>query len=104
MSFVDVLLALIARRPHSGYDLRKWLDVEVVFIRANADQSQIYRTLRRLESAGPIDHEVVRKAGRNAKIYRLTTAGADEVRRLAARQYEPPRAGRRPTSPPDSPS
>lgn len=90
MTFDEILLALIARRARSGYDLKKWLDIEGIFIRANADQSQIYRTLRRLEKHGLIEHDIVRKGGPDAKIYRLTAAGADHLRALADAPYAPP--------------
>ena len=90
MKFDDVLLALIARRARSGYDLKKWLDVEGIFIRANADSSQIYRTLRKLRQQGLIVHEVVRKSGPDAKVYRVTEEGAAHLRALAATPYEPP--------------
>jgi DNA-binding PadR family transcriptional regulator len=90
MKFDDVLLALIARRARSGYDLKKWLDVEGIFIRANADSSQIYRTLRRLRQQGLIVHEVVRKSGPDAKVYRVTDDGMAHLRALAATPFEPP--------------
>lgn len=90
MNFDDILLALIARRARSGYELKKWLDVEGIFIRANADQSQIYRTLRRLEKHGLITHEVVRKGGPDAKVHSITDAGANRLRQLADSPYEPP--------------
>ena len=90
MNFDEVLLALLARRPRSGYELKKWLDVEGIFIRASADQSQIYRTLRRLEKHDLVEHGIVRKGGPDAKIYRVTPSGADRLRELAEAPYEPP--------------
>lgn len=90
MNFDDILLALIARKPRSGYQLKKWLDVEGTFIRANADQSQIYRTLRKLEKADLISHEVVRGGGPDARIFTLTPDGADRLRALADEPYDPP--------------
>lgn len=90
MKFDDILLALIARRARSGYDLKKWLDVEGIFLRANADSSQIYRTLRRLQKQELITFDVVRKGGPDAKIYRPTEAGVAHLRALATTPYEPP--------------
>lgn len=90
MNFDDILLSLIARRARSGYELKKWLDIEGIFIRANADQSQIYRTLRRLEKHGLISHDVVRKGGPDSKVHSVTDAGAEHLRRLAESPYEPP--------------
>src|SRR4029453_14760358 len=90
MNFDDVLLALLSRRARSGYELKKWLDVEGIFLRANADPSQIYRTLRRLEKRGLITHETMRKSGPEAKVYAITTDGAHHLREPAGSPYEPP--------------
>jgi PadR family transcriptional regulator AphA len=90
MRIENVLLALISRRPRSGYELKKWLDVEGIFLRANADQAQIYRTLRRLQADGLIDHNVIRKSGPDAKVFRITDEGARALRALAETPYEPP--------------
>lgn len=90
MTFDEILLALLAHQPRSGYDLRKWLGVEGVFIRANADQSQIYRTLRRLEKSQFVRHDVVRRSGPDSKIYHLTEAGRDQLLTVAEAPYEPP--------------
>jgi len=90
MNFDDILLALVSRHARSGYELKKWLDVEGIFLRASADGSQIYRTLRRLEKKGLITHETVRKSGPAAKVYAITADGAEHLRRLATTPYEPP--------------
>jgi DNA-binding PadR family transcriptional regulator len=90
MTFEEMLLALIARKPSSGYELKKWLEVEGVFIRANADQAQIYRTLTKLTRAHLIAFSTEKRSGPEAKIYRITPAGADRLLELASAPYEPP--------------
>lgn len=91
MKFDDVLLALIARQRSSGYDLGRWLATEGIFIRANADQSQIYKTLSRLVDRGYLTFSVEKREGApDAKVYALTEAGADRLERLTAVPYVPP--------------
>jgi PadR family transcriptional regulator AphA len=91
MKFEDTLLALIARVPSTGYDLRKWLSTEGIFLRANADSSQIYRTLARLIDQGFVEYLVdAREASPDAKVYSLTAAGVDRLRELTQRSYTPP--------------
>ncbi|WP_345214586.1 PadR family transcriptional regulator [Georgenia halophila] len=91
MKFDDILLALILRKPITGYDAKKWLDTEGIFMRANADQSQIYRTLHRLARNGLIEAKREQRDGApDAKVYSATPAGAQHLRELATTQYEPP--------------
>jgi PadR family transcriptional regulator AphA len=88
--FDDILLALIVRGPVSGYDAKKWLDTEGLFMRANADQSQIYRTLHRLGRAGLVEHtREPRESGPDAKVYRATDAGVGHVLALAHAPFLP---------------
>lgn len=91
MKFEEILLALIARAPCSGYDLGRWLATEGQFLRANADQSQIYKTLNRLVKNGHIEFTVEEREGApNAKVYRLTQSGAEHLRGVTESQYVPP--------------
>lgn len=91
MKFEEILLALIARAPASGYDLGRWLATEGQFLRANADQSQIYKTLNRLTKNGHIEFTVEEREGApDAKVYRLTASGAEHLERVTESQYVPP--------------
>jgi len=91
MKFEDVLLALVARHPASGYDLGNWLSREGVFVRANADQSQIYKALRRLVLRGDVDFVVEKREGApDAKVYSPTQAGIDRLYALADSDFTPP--------------
>lgn len=90
MKFDHVLLALLATRPWTGYELRKWLEQEGRYLRPEADQSQIYRLLTRLEERGWAAHEVDDRGSRpQAKVYRLTEDGREEVLRWARSPYVP---------------
>ena len=78
-------------RPWSGYDLRKWLISEGKFFRTNADQSQIYRILSRMEDSGWISHRVEAREKRpDAKVFSLTNDGRQELLRWARSPYQPP--------------
>ncbi|MFI0977227.1 PadR family transcriptional regulator [Streptomyces sp. NPDC021093] len=90
MKFENVLLGLLARRPYSGYDLRKWLETEGQFVWAKAHHSQIYRKLAQMESDGWVRHEVDSREGRpDAKVYRLTERGHDVLLEWVRSPYEP---------------
>ena len=90
MKFEYVLLGLLARRPYSGYDLRKWLETEGQFVWAKAHHSQIYRKLAQMEAEGWVRHEVDSREGRpDAKVYRLTDCGHDALKGWMRAPYEP---------------
>ncbi|MER6096704.1 PadR family transcriptional regulator [Streptomyces sp. NPDC001728] len=90
MKFEHVLLGLLARRPYSGYDLRKWLETEGRFVWAKAHHSQIYRKLAQMEADGWVWHEVDSREGRpDAKVYRLTERGRDVLLEWVRAPYEP---------------
>ncbi|MDQ0242138.1 PadR family transcriptional regulator [Arthrobacter bambusae] len=91
MKFEEILLTLIARAPCSGYDMGRWLATEGQFLRANADQSQIYKTLSRLVKNGYIEFTLEERDGApDAKVYRLTHAGTEHLTRVTESQYVPP--------------
>lgn len=91
MKFENVLLALVARQPATGYDLGRWLATEGVFIRANADQSQIYKTLNRLVDRGLLTFVVERReSAPDGKVYSLTEAGAEQLHGIVESDYTPP--------------
>ncbi|MFE2865982.1 PadR family transcriptional regulator [Embleya sp. NPDC059259] len=91
MKFEYVLLGLLARRPYSGYDLRKWLETEGRFVWSRAHHSQIYRKLVQMEAAGWVRHQVDPREGRpDAKLYRLTTEGLAVLLEWVRSPYQPP--------------
>ncbi|MFI6300004.1 PadR family transcriptional regulator [Nonomuraea sp. NPDC050790] len=91
MRFEFVLLGLLACRPCSGYDLRKWVEVEGQFMRSRVHHSQIYRLLARMVADGWVEFEVDPREGKpDAKVYRLTSAGHEALLEWVRSPYEPP--------------
>ncbi|MFE6894051.1 PadR family transcriptional regulator [Streptomyces sp. NPDC057694] len=91
MKFEHVLLGVLAMRPQSGYDLRRWLEREGRFLRSGVHQSQVYRLLGRMTDQGWITWEAdARDGAPDAKVYRLTDAGREALTAWAHSPYEPP--------------
>ena len=89
MSFEFVLLGLLAMRPYSGYDLRKWMEVEGQFSIPDASQPDL-PVVSRMVTDGWIEFEVDPRAGRpDAKVYRLTDKGRQVLLDWARSPYEP---------------
>jgi PadR family transcriptional regulator, regulatory protein AphA len=81
MSLEHAILGFLNYRPYSGYDLKKFFDTSVRHFWP-ADQSQIYRTLSRMNDKGWLEIEVIRQDARpDRKVYHITPAGRDELRR-----------------------
>jgi PadR family transcriptional regulator AphA len=90
MGFEYMLLGLLAMRPYSGYDLRRWLELEGQFYRSRAHHSQIYRLLSRMVDDGWVEFTVDPRVGRpDAKVYRLTAEGRRVLLEWAHSPYEP---------------
>ncbi|MCX4984061.1 PadR family transcriptional regulator [Streptomyces sp. NBC_00572] len=90
MKFEYVLLALIAGRPRSGFDLGRWVETEGQFLRSRAHHSQIYRLLGRMTADGWVAFEVDPREGRpDAKVYHLTPRGRDVLWEWVRSPYEP---------------
>ena len=81
MSLEHAILGFLNYKPLSGYDLKKTFDASVRHFWP-ADQSQIYRTLSRLQEEGKTSVEVVDQADRpDRKVYHITPAGKQELLR-----------------------
>ncbi len=81
MSLEHAILGFLRYGPLSGYDLKKAFDVSVHHFWP-ADQAQIYRTLARMAERGWVEMEVVHQENHpNRKVYRITGAGEEELRR-----------------------
>jgi DNA-binding PadR family transcriptional regulator len=81
MSLEYAILGFLNYGSFSGYDLKKMFDVSVRHFWP-ADQSQIYRTLSRLEDKGWAEMQVIEQADRpDRKEYHITEAGQTELRR-----------------------
>lgn len=81
MSLEHAILGFLNYAPSSGYDLKKKFDTSVQHFWP-ADQSQIYRTLSRLEEQGWANREIVHQDDRpDRKVYHITETGREELRR-----------------------
>jgi DNA-binding PadR family transcriptional regulator len=83
MSLDHILLGLL-REPASGYDLKRLFDERIAYFWA-AELSQIYPTLKRLETRRWIRSRRAASArGPGKRLYDLTRAGRSELRRWLA--------------------
>jgi len=89
MALVHTLLTVLCEHPASGYDLSKQFE-ETVSCYWKASQQQIYRELSRMEELGWVAFERVPQAGKpDKKIYEITEAGRQELRRWYQEPTEP---------------
>jgi DNA-binding PadR family transcriptional regulator len=89
MHLEHAILGFLNYVPFTGYDLKRSFESSVRHFWP-ADQSQIYKTLRRLAEQGFVTHEVVQQEGRpNRKVYRITEAGRKELRAWIGRTPDP---------------
>ncbi|MFF5262302.1 PadR family transcriptional regulator [Actinomadura viridis] len=76
----DVVLALLAKEPSHGYELRARLQEALGPLGEELNAGQVYVTLRRLEKAGLVDVRLVGQSDRpDRKVYELTAAGRERV-------------------------
>lgn len=92
MSLRHALLAILAAKPMTGYDLVKYFDGTVAYL-WSAPTSQIYPQLRTMERDGLLDVEIMPRGERAKKrVYAINDAGRAELRKwsteLAAHQPE----------------
>ena len=89
MSLDYAILGFLNYRPCSGYDLKKIFDKSVRHFWP-ADQSQIYRTLVRMNEKGWVETEVIHQESRpNRKEYRITAVGCAELREWMVTPLKP---------------
>ena len=81
MSLAHAVLGVLSIRPSSGYDIKKLFDRTIGLV-WNADYSQIYVQLRRLEQEGLLCKESVVQEGKpNKNVYTVADPGLEELRR-----------------------
>jgi DNA-binding PadR family transcriptional regulator len=76
----EVVLAMLAKEPSQGYQLRTRLDGALGPLGEAMNDGQIYVTLRRLETAGLVARQVSQASSADRKVYELTPTGQDRVR------------------------
>lgn len=89
MKLRHAILGLLSHHPQSGYDLSRAFSSSVVHF-WYADQSQVYRTLDRLEADGAISTRVIPQSGRpDRRVHSLTESGLAELDAWLASPLEP---------------
>ncbi|MDQ0643638.1 PadR family transcriptional regulator AphA [Microbacterium murale] len=79
MHLRHAILGLLDIAPQSGYDLGRAFAGSVAHF-WHADQSQIYRTIDRLEADGAVETELIVQTGRpDRRVHALTDAGRAEL-------------------------
>ncbi|MEL6936736.1 MAG: PadR family transcriptional regulator [Cyanobacteria bacterium J06607_17] len=88
MALAHTILALLAQRSDSGYDISKRFD-EGLSCYWKATQQQVYRELSKMESQGWVNFEKVPQEGKpDKKIYSITELGWSELTRWYAEPTE----------------
>lgn len=89
MALAHTILAVLSEQPCSGYDISKRFE-ESVACYWKASQQQIYRELGKMEQQGWVQFELAPQAGKpDKKIYHVTDAGQQELRRWYPAPTEP---------------
>lgn len=89
MSLKHALLGFINYGPMTGYELKKFFDTSVAHF-WNAELSQIYPTLKHMETDGLVKMSVdVQEDRPNRKVYSITEAGQSELTDWLALPAEP---------------
>lgn len=91
MKLEYILLGVLLEHPSTGYDLKKFLDMQGRFLRSNTQMSQVYRSLGSMEKQGWVTHSVSPRPGaQDAKTYRVTDEGATVFLDWLTGPYHPP--------------
>lgn len=89
MALAHTILALLAKRPGSGYDITKHFE-EGLSCYWKATQQQVYRELSKLTKEKKVSFETLPQAGKpDKKLYQITAAGWQELIRWYAEPTEP---------------
>ena len=89
MALEHAILVSLDERSGSGYELARRFDRSIGFFWA-ATHQQIYRTLKRMVELGWVSVDEVAQDGRpDKKVYDITAAGHEELRRWVAEPSEP---------------
>jgi len=75
----EVVLAMLAKEPSQGYQLRARLDRALGPLGEAMNDGQVYVTLGRLEKAGFITRRVAAGTSTDRKLYELTPVGQERV-------------------------
>ena len=82
-----VILGMVSRTPHSGYEIKALVDNSTRFFWA-ASYGQIYPELKRLAKAGLVEGSDAPTGDRKRTVYAITEAGGAELRAWLRRPPE----------------
>jgi len=89
MSLTHVILGWLSYEPMTGYDLNALIEISTQHFWSTS-QSQIYRTLNKIEDEGWVSQEVILQENRPPrKVYEITSTGETELRRWVSTFHEP---------------
>ncbi|MFW5714061.1 MAG: PadR family transcriptional regulator [Brevefilum sp.] len=89
MSLTHVILGWLSYEPMTGYDLNAVIEISTQHFWSTS-QSQIYRTLSKIEAEGWVTQEVILQEDRPPrKVYEISTEGRAELQRWLAAFHEP---------------
>lgn len=79
MSLKYAILGLLSFKPQTGYEIKANFSNTIRYL-WNADQTQIYRALSKIEKEGLATSKLIQQEGRpNKKEYELTVAGHEDL-------------------------
>lgn len=82
MSLENGMLGFLSMKPLSGYDMKKLFDMSTAYFWP-ADQTQIYRTLKKLVKEGLVELKEQKKGETvDRKVYAITDRGREENLKL----------------------
>lgn len=85
-----ILLGVLLQQPQTGYELQRFMETTGRFMRTNTSMTQVYRSLRKMDDDGWLDHEVEPRLGaRDAKRYSVTPTGRAAFFSWLRRPHEP---------------
>jgi DNA-binding PadR family transcriptional regulator len=90
LSLTYAILSIIDLMPMTGYDLKHQAFDETANYFWPADQSQIYRTLKKLADDGYAELEVDRSTRPHRKVYHITEAGRTHLDEWIRQHDDPP--------------
>ena len=80
-----VLLGLLSHEPHTGYDLKKRIEMSISYFWPKASYSKIYPTLKKLEKQELVQMKEEKKGNRpTRKIYSITKKGEVYLKKWVA--------------------
>ncbi len=89
MALAHTILALLAKKPGSGYDISKHFDEELSCY-WKATQQQVYRELSKIEKKGWVSFETLPQVGKpDKKLYHITDSGWQVLTQWYAEPTEP---------------